>query len=194
MTYTELQAQIASAVHRTDLGTKIPDFIAAAEALLFRELNVKSLETSTTGTTSGGVIALPSDCASVGRVTMTVAGVETPLDYDGSPGYRSGQPMTYQLESGGLRLDSATDGYDYKLYYTPALTALSGSNPTNWLLTNAPDLYQSAAQLEAARWIRDYEQVQALTGVLSGLLDSTQRYINRCGQPLRGGMQIKPRN
>ena len=55
MTYTTLKTAIAENMHRTDLTTKIPDFIALAEAFLFRELNIRDLETSTTGTTTGGL-------------------------------------------------------------------------------------------------------------------------------------------
>ena len=194
MTYTELQASIASALHRADLTAQIPGFITLAEALLFRELSVKALEIKVSGATSGGVIALPADCASVGRVCITgVDGVEVPLDYDDHPTARSGQPLTYQLQAGSLKLDSATDGYTYALYYTPALAALSDANPTNWLLTNAADLYQAAALLEAARWARDDDEVKRLTGALPALLDSVQRLIQRSGQSLRGGLQIKPR-
>lgn len=194
MTYTELQANLASALHRSDLTAQLPGFIALAEALLFRELSVKTLETSVTGVTSGGVIALPTDCATLGRVTVTGSdGLEVPLDYASHLSPRSGQPLTYQLQAGALKLDSATDGYAYALYYTPTLAALSDANTTNWLLTNAPDLYQAAAQLEAARWMKDVEEVQRLTGQLPALLDSVQRLIQRSGQSLRGGMQIKPR-
>lgn len=194
MTYTELQASIASALHRTDTTAHIPGFIALAEALLFRELSVKTLETSVTGTTSGGSIALPADCASVGRVTITgSSGVEVPLDYASNQVPRSGQPLTYQLQAGALKLDSATDGYAYTLYYTPTLTALSDLNPTNWLLTNAPDLYRAASLLEAVRWTRNEEEISRLTGALPALLDSVQRLIQRSGQSLRGSLQIKPR-
>ena len=194
MTYAELQTSIASALHRSDLTEHIHGFIALAEALLFRELSVKALEIKVSGATSGGVIALPADCASVGRVAVIGSdGSEVPLDYDGHPAPRSGQPLTYQLQAGALKLDSATDGYTYALYYTPTLTALSDTNTTNWLLTNAPDLYQAAAQLEAARWLRDAEEVQRLTGALPALLDSVQRMIQRSGQSLRGSLQIKPR-
>ena len=152
MTYAELQTSIASALHRSDLTAHIPGFIVLAEALLFRELSVKSLEVRTTGTIVDGIIGLPADCASVGRVAVIGSdGSEVPLDYDGHPAPRSGQPLTYQLQAGALKLDSATEGYTYALYYTPSLTALGDTNTTKWQLTNAPDLYQAAAQLEAAR-------------------------------------------
>ena len=193
MTYSELKAQIASAMHRTDLTDQIPEFIALAESLLFRELSVNALEVAVTGTTSGGVIAIPADCSTIGRITITNAGVETPLDYASNQTPRSGQPMTYQLESGALKLDSATDGYAYTLYYTPKLEALSDSNTSNWLLANGYDLYRAASLIEAAKWARDVDLVATLAAGLPALLDSVRRLIQRSGQPLRGGLQIKPR-
>lgn len=194
MNYSELKAQIADSLHRSDLTAQIPGFIARAEALLFREISVKGLEIAVTGVTSGGSIALPSDCATVGRITTTYGGKESPLDYDPAPAYNSGLPLTYTLEAGALKLDSATDGYAYTLYYTPTLAPLSDSNTTNWLLTNAQDLYLMASMVEAARWTEDEALEQRLFASLPAMIDSVRRLIDRTGQPARGGMQIKPRN
>lgn len=195
MTYAELKALIADYLHRTDLTAKIPGFIGLAEAFLFRELNIKALEISAPGVAVDGLIPLPADCASVGRVTAAYAGVENTLDY-ASPARQwsaGGVPLSYTLEEGGLRLDSEATGYACTIYYTPAITALSDANPSNWLLANAPDLYLAASQLEGARYTQNAEQVALLTGVMPALLDSVQRLTRRTGLPMRGGLQIKPR-
>lgn len=195
MTYGELKTLLADYLHRDDLTAKIPGFIALAEAFLFREINVKALEIAISGTTSGALIALPADCASVGRVTVSYAGTVTVLDYVSQPKRYSagGVPLSYTLESGGLRLDSSAPGYAYTLHYTPNVAALSDAAPTNWLLANAPDLYLAASQLEGARYTQNADQIALLGGALPALLDSVQRLTKRCGQPMRGGMQIKSR-
>jgi len=61
MTYATLQTDVADYLHRDDLTAKMPTFVAQAEAMLFRELNLKNLETSVTGTTTDGLITLPTD-------------------------------------------------------------------------------------------------------------------------------------
>lgn len=195
MNYTNLQSTLIDYMHRSDLTAKVPTFISLAEAYLFRELNVDSLETSITGTTSGSLITLPADVSTVNRITVDYAGRAMPLDYNSQPHnyVRSGVPLSYWDESGGLRLDSGGTGYAYTLYYTPSIQALSDANPTNWLLSNAPDLYLSTSQLEAAKFVQDDRIIALMQGAIPPLLDSVQRFTKRVGQPNRGGMQIKPR-
>ena len=195
MNYTNLQSTLIDYMHRSDLTAKVPTFISLAEAYLFRELNVDSLETSITGTTSGSLITLPADVSTVNRITVDYAGRAMPLDYSSQPHnyVRSGVPLSYWDESGGLRLDSGGTGYAYTLYYTPSIQALSDANPTNWLLSNAPDLYLSTSQLEAAKFVQDDRIIALMQGAIPPLLDSVQRFTKRVGQPNRGGMQIKPR-
>lgn len=197
MTYTTLKTAIAENMHRTDLTTKIPDFIALAEAFLFRELNIRDLETSTTGTTTGGLITLPADFAYLVKVTTTYGGREYTLDYGGDPRAEtatSGLPYGYVMESGGLRpYPEAGTGYAYTIYYGMDVSPLSGSVSTNWLLDNAYDLYLHASLVEAHRYAQNNEMVSLMTGLVNGLLDSVRRLIERKAQPNRGGLQIKPR-
>ena len=188
MTYSELKSLLADYLHRTDLTAKIPGFIALAESFLFRELSIKELEISVTGTAIDGLIALPADCASVGRVTVSLSGHESAIDYASNPhAYPAGEAATYTLESGALRLDSPAAAYT--LYYAPKLIALSDINTSNWLLVNAPDLYLAASQLEGSRYTQNGEQIAILTGVLPSMLDSVQRLTRRTGLPMRGGFK-----
>lgn len=197
MTYATLQTAIADNTHRTDLTAKIPDFIALAEAFLFRELNIRDLETSTTGTTTGGLITLPADFAYLVKVTTTYGGREYTLDYGGDPRAEtatSGLPYGYVMESGGLRLyPMAGTGYAYTIYYGMNVSPLSGSVSTNWLLDNAYDLYLQASLIEAYRYTHDTEQEARLSSLVGPMVESVRRMIERKAQPARGGLQIKPR-
>lgn len=197
MTYATLQTAIADNTHRTDLTAKIPDFIALAEAFLFRELNIRSLETSTTGTTTGGLITLPADFAYLVKVTTTYGGREYTLDYGGDPRAEtatSGLPYGYVMESGGLRLyPEAGTGYAYTIYYGMDVSPLSGSVSTNWLLDNAYDLYLQSSLIEAYRYTQNTEQEARLSSLVGPMVESVRRMIERKAQPSRGGLQIKPR-
>lgn len=195
MTYATLQTDIAGYLHRTDLTASIPGFIALAEAYMLRELALREVETSVSGVTAGAVIALPADFASLVRLTVTYGGVEYDLDYSVQPMSHAGSvPQSYRIESNALRLfPEPTSGYTYTLYYRATIAPLSGTVTTNWLLTNAPDLYLYASCLEGAKNIRDAEQVATLSAQVGPLLDSVRRLSERKGQPARGGMQIKPR-
>lgn len=195
MTYATLQSDIASYLHRTDLTSELPTLIARAESHLFRELSLRDQETSVAGVTVSGAIVLPSDFASVVRVTINYGGTEIDLDYAREPyDYTGSIPSAYALESNALRLFPAVgDGYAYTLYYTAKLSPLSDSVTTNWLLDNAPDLYMYAGALEVARWTQNMEQVAALSQLVPQLMDSVRRLSERKGMPSRGGLRIRTR-
>jgi len=196
MSYSTLQADIANYIHRTDLTAVIPAFIRTAEAGLFRELQIKDTETSVTDVTVGGYAVLPTDFGSVSKVTITYGGSARVLDYialsevsttvTSTPGY-------YSFENGKLRIWGTSDGQTYTLYYIPKLPNLSDVETTNWLLDNAADLYLYSACLEAARYIKDDNEIARLTPIVQGLTESVRRFSERTGKPVTGSIQIKRR-
>lgn len=196
MTYATLQTDIASYLHRTDLTAVIPTFISLAEASLFRELGIKGTETSVSGTTTADYLTLPTDFSTLTKLSMTYNGAARLLDYAPQayiPTASNANGLYYTLENGQIRIYGAGTGAAYTLYYIPTIPALSGSQPTNWLLDNAADLYLYASCLEGAKYIRNAAEVAALTPVISALLDSVRRSAENKGQPIRGGMQIRVR-
>lgn len=196
MTYSELLTQIESYLHRSDLTAKLPDFVALAESFLFREVSVKLSETIVTGTTTSGYATLPADFLSVSRVTITSNGATRSLDYIAIadvPTSVDAYPSSYSLEAGNLRIWGADTGQAYTLTYVPKLVALSALAPTNWLLTNAADLYLYTSALEGAKYIRDDAQIQTLNSMVGPLLEIVKRFANRQAVPTTGGMQIKTR-
>ena len=194
MSYTTLQADVADYLHRTDLTAQIPGFISRAESFLFRELRIKQTEISVTGVTVGGYALLPADFGSVSRVSVSSSGSSLTLDYLSlaeATSATDAYPKYYSFESGQLRIWGTADGQAYTLYYVPAITALSDSNATNWLLDNAPELYLYASALEGARYIRDGAQVAELTGFVAASMESVRGFSERAGQPRTGTLQIK---
>lgn len=194
MTYSTLQTDVAEYLHRTDLTTLMPTFVRRAEAYLFRELNVKDLATSVAGTTTGEYAALPTDFGSVSKITVNYGSTEYSLDYKSeSEVSTTSVPTKYALESNQLRIFGASTGQAYILYYIPKIPALSDSNTTNWLLTNAYDLYFYATALEAAKYTRDQQEEAKLSALVGALLDSVRRASERKGLPSTASLQIKPR-
>ena len=179
MTYTQLKADIADYLHRTDLTDKIPGFIRLAEAALLREFSPKETEISVSVTSVDHFIDIPADFNQLCRIT-TAWGAE----------WRTLEYHEFRLETGKLWLkDDAT----VNLYYIPKITPLSDSVDTNWMLSNAPDLYLYASALEGAKWMRDAEQISMLTGMVGGLLDAVRRLELR-KFITTGSLQIKPRH
>lgn len=197
MTYATLKSDVDAYLHRgADLTAKVPTFIQIAEAMLFRELNIKELQTSVTGTTTGGYGALPSDFGTVSRVMVTYGSTTYSLDYAAQPIAFTGTdaaPGYYALENDQLKIYGTGDGQAYELFYVPEVAALSDSNTSNWILENAYDLYLYASCAEGARYVRNQTEIDRLTALTNGLLDGVKRYSERRGQPATGSLQIKPR-
>ena len=199
--YATLQTAIASELKRTgDSGftAEVPGFIQLAENEIFRELQLRSTESSLTGTTSGATITLPTGITAIERISITHNSRDYSLDYtspnDLSKLYSTGFPTRYTIEGGVIKLLIAPDGpYTYTLYTIPNLAALSVINTTNWLITNAPDVYLFGSVVHAANWTRDVEAVAIYKPMFDRALDSVRRNDNAARLPLSGGLQIKPR-
>lgn len=197
MNYNELKIAVKNYFHRGDIEARIPTCIQLAEAFLFRELSVVPIQKKASGTTTDGLIALPDDWKSTARLSAFAYGVEYVLDY-GRVGDdatdQGGIPNSYVAEGSNLRIfPNAGTGTEYTLYYTPRLAALSESNPTNWLLENAFDLYFYASALHVASDIRDGNEAAKLEPVVYRLLESARRMSETHGIPSMGKLQIKAR-
>lgn len=197
-TYSTLQTAIADQIHRTDLTTQIPRFIELAESLIFRELALNELIASATGTATE-TIAFPADFGSIARLELVSGSVRYTLDYTSPNGIEqltssTGMPTRYTMETNEIRLIPAPAGtMTYALFYHPSIDPLSSTNTTNWILTNAPDLYLSASCAEACRYMEDDAGLAKYQQQTGGLLDAVRRKDERRRLSSLGALQIKPR-
>jgi hypothetical protein len=114
-------------------------------------------------------VTLPSDFQSMRRVRLSgVTGkprlefmAQSQLeDYRYSIDNVTGQPIYYTIVGDEMEL-APTPGEDYtiEMVYRANLTALSGSNATNWLIDLAPDVYLYGTLLEAAAYTRGFDDM-----------------------------------
>lgn len=88
--------------------------------------------------------------------------------------YLTGQqskPDFYTIQGNQLRFISPPDASYVSTFTYQALPALSGSNTTNWLLTNHPKIYLTATLAEADAYYKDYDSYQARTMAWKALFD-----------------------
>lgn len=143
--YSDLQSAVQDWLHIGGLQARAPDFIALAEADFQRRLFVRANEDSTTAALTSS-LALPADFVRAKRVAVEVSGKYRDLEYVPAEsmsgiGY-SGTPVYYTLQGDSLYTDPSPDGaYNIQLRYWKRFPALSNTADTNWLLTNAPDVY-----------------------------------------------------
>ena len=193
--YASLITVVVDESHRTDLAAKIPRFIQLTESKLFNDVTLKALETSVTGTSTGGVIPLPVSIDAIQRITINTNGREYPLDYTSPNGVvhlTSGVPLRYTVEDGEIKLTPAT-AYNYTLHYIPKLTALSDSNTTNDILLNYPDVYLSGCLHFIGKHSQDPNLEASALQSFNEAIDRIRRKNERQRLPVSGGLQIKPR-
>lgn len=164
-TYAVLKSDIASWLLRDDLTAAIPSFIRLAEASIRREVRVRAMIRTNTLTLTAQSTALPEDFLEMVRVVRDDSSqwemsYMPPAALYASEAYHdSGTASLYTIEGDNLVTAPDGTGSDLLLSYYRAFTALSNDTDTNWLLTNAYDIYLYGALTHAAPYIKDDERV-----------------------------------
>lgn len=162
-TYSELQATALDVIGRTGdaaLTAYAPVAVLLAEAKINRKLRVMEMEANATGSSTNGVIALPTDFAGWRRVEASPYG---PLQFQ-EPDYlaarypagEGGIPTFFTIQGTNLITYPAYTG-DVSLDYYQRIPALSDTAPTNWVLTNHPDIYLFLTLSELNAYAKDAE-------------------------------------
>jgi hypothetical protein len=154
--YTDLQAAIASwNFARTDLP--VTDLITLAETRLNGDLRVRQMIGRATATISDEYSTVPTDMSSV--ISFVVGDYQLTQVQDVAldpTSTTTAEPMFFAIVGDEFRFYPAPDtSYTSTLTYWQRIPALSGSNVTNWVLTDYPDAYLFACNLEAALWMQD---------------------------------------
>lgn len=173
-TYSELQASVASWLHRTDLTALIPDFITLAEQRMNGDLDSRSMEVRTTltctadGTLNARLVALPTDMLEMRRLLVVDTDPARVLEYK-SPDQlvadnlyllSAAKPDSFTVVGTNIELSPPPDSaYPLELVYKQRIPALSNSNTTNWVLTQNPSIYLWGALLAASPFTQDDERM-----------------------------------
>ena len=124
-----------------------------------RDLRLRSMQAEDTGTTTDGMIQLPSDCREVQSVRVSVGGCE--MELPPLPPARLNTPVTgtlrgYVTVGNALRLVGSTDVYTYTLTYYQEFPDLASSPMNrNWLIQREPGIYLYGALIEASPYLGD---------------------------------------
>lgn len=156
--YTELQAAVASWMHRADLTGDIPDFITLAETRIRARLKSRLQGSVVQILTTAGVeyALLPSNLIAIASLSIPM--VQPSLDYMAPDVFSqnfgmgvSGSPRCYTVVGEMLYLGPTPDA-QYALLATQSaeFVALSDTDPVNTLLAKWPNVYLWGALVEAA--------------------------------------------
>lgn len=165
--YEDLKTAVAEWLAKSNLSTRAADFIALAEADINRRVKIRQNMTTTQLTLSSGSasITLPTDFLedielnyNDAEYSLTRA-VFDEIDRLNTSNSAAERPWLYAITSSSIIFNTEAD-QDYTMnlrYYNKWNIA---SDSTNWLLTNAPDVYLFGSLTEAADYQRDYQAYQ----------------------------------
>jgi hypothetical protein len=168
-TYSNLKTQIGDHLNRSDLVNVIPDFVTLAEAQMNRRLRVREMVGRATALLTGEFLAQPTDFRGPRSMQVSSSNPITPLKYvspydamllESNIYSRVGKPRVYTVIGDEFQFLPAADGpYTLEMTYWKALPALSGTNPSNWILAAHPDAYLYGSLLQSSPYLGSDERV-----------------------------------
>ena len=187
--YSELQTAVANWLDRDDLAARIPEFITLCEARFNRTLRIRAMETldisvDTVGGTS--TVALPTGYVQMRDISLITSPI-TQLQYLTpeimnrlNAGSLTGKPETYTIIANNILFGPTPDSaYDISMLYYKTFDALTDAAPTNWVITNAPDVYLYGALLEAEPFLMNDQRVQLWATALTQSITTLQEQDNK---------------
>jgi len=186
--YTELKTAVANWLDRDDLTDRIPEFIALAEARFNRVLRLRSMEAKYTADTVAAQrnLALPASYIQmrnfqVNTNPLTTLSYVTPEIYDRLwGGSTQGTPKFYTILANEVSLGPIpASAQEVEMLFYKKFDNLSGSVATNWMITNAPDIYLYGSMLEAEPFIMNDERVPLWAQALQQGVSDLQEQDNK---------------
>lgn len=192
--FTQLKQAVSDFMARADVLGNAADFIALGEAGLNRELNPVEVDQSLSGTIGSRTVDV-SSLAMVepialfitltnGEASMLPRAVGT-FTY----GDISGAPAIWGVDGKTIVFDRPCDqAYPFRLRYRQKF-ALSDAAPTNWLLTEHPDVYLAASIVWGGVFIQDGNYASSFKAVLD---DTIPKVRGTIAQSKRGVLTVDP--
>ena len=175
-TYGELQAAAANWLVRADLTTRIPEFIALAEARLNRTLRARlaEVEVSLSSTPGARFVLLPAGFTEPLALWIVLGGARKAMRA-AQPSIlpvvpTPGQPSRWSVDGATLAFDRPCDQVYGLVLRMLAKFSLSNAAPTNALLSDYPDAYLYATLAEAGPFLRDAELADTFEGRLQRVI------------------------
>lgn len=199
--YANLKTAIADWLNRSDLSTVVDDFIDAAEARFKRNTALWE-EVKTALSVSAASTALPSGFrepialyhdGSTYYGEIEIVSLAKVLEWRDRHGGGTGVPKfaAYTQDGTAVIVAPAPDTtYTLTIHYKRAIDALSGTQTTNWILTNHPDIYLYGALVESAPYLKDDARVGMWEGRLASAIEEVR--LLKDAQRFSGKLVARP--
>jgi len=191
--YASLTAAIADWLLRDDLSAVIPDFVTLAEAQINRDVRHWRMETRSAITLDARYVDLPTDWVETIRLIgdtnyRAIQLLSTDQLERLRPDATAGAPLYNAHTAGQIELFPVPgESYTGEILYYAKVPALA-TNSTNWLLTEAPDVYLYGSLVQSAPYVVEDERLTtwaSLYGAAVQRLNDAGKMAKHSGTTLR---------
>jgi hypothetical protein len=164
MNYGQLKARIVDLINRSDLTTKAADFVLMSEAVIARDIRVSDMQTLVTGSLVAGKFTTPAGYLEASRLVVGdhVHTYITPEYYQDLTRQNATDKYYTRIGAELYVLNGSTEAYSLLAYLR--FDELVSDSDTNWLLTNAQDVYVWQGLKHAAVYMKDAAAAQLYEG------------------------------
>jgi len=200
MNLSQLREACIADFHHDSIETRFYDYLLSAEEQIRQDVTVRQIERAHYFTLANPPFPIPDDLNVIKRIVIVENGNEhsvlyqsaRPVEHDVS---HTGRPTTYAVNDQHLIVYPTPDkAYDCTVYYIPHIASLTLPTETNWLLSNASNIYRYAVLGKAAIGMKDWQSQEMY---LRNYDDAWQRFqsgTDRARFPLDTPMRIRMRS
>jgi hypothetical protein len=199
-TYGELKTAVANWLERSDLTSRIPEFISLAETRINQELRSRENEKRITATFSTEYFDIPTNMVEIRNIQLDTDPIQhlnyvSPEQMDiYRPTSTTGQPKVYTIHGDEFQVKPVPDTtYTAQMTYFYELTAFSADNDSNTVLTKFPGLYLYGALIAAAPFVGDSSLLNTWVELYTSLMDQVNNR-DRIGRFSGTFLYSKPRS
>lgn len=177
-TYTDLMAEIADYLHRTDLTAKIPGFITLAESEINTDMRMRLMESDQSLTLASGArtVALPArysepirlDLVITGRTNETLRYLSPQQMLIEATAGTACEPQFWTINGANIEFPAPAD-QAYTLLFRMLADFDIATTSTNALLTKYPGIYLYGALLQAAPYMVNDDRISTWATMYSNL-------------------------
>lgn len=165
-TYAELKTSIADFLNRDDLTSTIPTFISLGEAQIARDVRHWKQEKRVTTSVDERYENLPNDWLELKFVSLTTGAMLETVSPSNMADMRArsdtpGTPKYVRMTADQLEFyPTPSAATDISMLYYARVPSLTDAAPTNWVLSDAPDILLYASLMHSAPYLAEDARVQ----------------------------------
>lgn len=181
-TYAELKTAIANYLDKSNLTSRIPEFISMSEAAIGRDVRIRQMEKRAIADISTEYVDMPTDFILQRNIQLNTSDQKrlnflSPEQMDMYyPSQSTGEPEVYSIIGTEFQFKPIPDAtYEVEIAYFARFAAFSGDSDSNWLLVNQPGIYLYGALVQASPYLRDDERTSLWASMYNAEVDAINK-------------------